>query len=176
MENLPYIPVTPSVPRSTTYLKCAGCEYPMCSTECAARRVRHTEAECEVLSRCPDSERPKILRVGADNTYSIITPLRMLLMSDTNCDSWKRSNQLMDHLDGIPLIKKCLSTFGKNILTCFRTSWADRRVAVVPDNSSGLLSKSVGAETHTRTDTSGHRPPQCQRCQAAVSQDPLPPD
>ena len=92
--------LTLSVPRSPTYLKCAGCEYPMCSTECATKRVRHTEAECEVLSRCPDSERPKILRVGADNTYSIITPLRMLLMSDTNCDSWKRSNQLMDHLDG----------------------------------------------------------------------------
>ena len=34
------------------------------------------------------------------NAYSVITPLRMLLMMDSNCDKWKRSNQLMDHIDG----------------------------------------------------------------------------
>lgn len=96
----------------SSMIRCSGgCDYPMCSFECANRRDRHSSVECEILARCPDSERPKILQVYGDaadvdnekgisgNAYSVITPLRMLLMMDSNCDKWKRSNQLMDHID-----------------------------------------------------------------------------
>ena len=34
------------------------------------------------------------------HAYSIITPLRMLLLQHSNTDAWKRSDQLIDHISG----------------------------------------------------------------------------
>ena len=86
-------------------MKCIGCEYPICSDHCASKHSNHTAQECEILSRCPESDRPEILRINKDKTkpshaYSIITPLRMLLLQQSNSDGWKRSDQLIDHISG----------------------------------------------------------------------------
>lgn len=75
----------------------------MCSDLCASRRIRHTEEECGILSRCPNEERPEKLRVRKDEkTYAsaIIAPLRMLLLQKSQSDEWRRSDQLMDHKEG----------------------------------------------------------------------------
>ena len=84
---------------------CMGCEYPICSDFCASKHSNHTIQECEILSRCPEMDRPEILRINKDrakvsHAYSIITPLRMLLLQQNDNDAWKRSDQLIDHILG----------------------------------------------------------------------------
>ena len=81
---------------------CVGCDYPMCSDYCTSIHSNHSAKECEILSRCPKEIRPEILRIDKDKTkashaYSIITPLRVLLLQERNDDEWQRSNQLIDH-------------------------------------------------------------------------------
>ena len=89
---------------------CMGCEYPICSDFCASKHSNHTTQECEILSRCPEMDRPEMLRINKDRTkvshaYSIITPLRMLLLQQSDNDAWKRSDQLIDHILGMkPII------------------------------------------------------------------------
>ena len=88
---------------------CMSCEYPICSDSCASKHSNHTIQECEILSRCPERNRPDILRINDDRTkashaYSIITPLRMLLLQQSDNDAWKRSDQLIDHISGIRFI------------------------------------------------------------------------
>ena len=89
-------------------IACNGCEYPICSDICASKHSNHTTEECEILSRCPENKRPEILRTNKDRTkvshaYSIITPLRMLLLQQSDNDAWKRSDQLIDHILGMNL-------------------------------------------------------------------------
>ena len=51
--------------------------------------------------RCADW--PEALRIKgseeASNAYSVIAPLRVLLLQRSGGDGWVRSDQLMDHLD-----------------------------------------------------------------------------
>ena len=51
--------------------------------------------------RCKDW--PEALRIKgseeASNAYSVIAPLRVLLLQRSGGDGWARSDQLMDHLD-----------------------------------------------------------------------------
>ena len=87
-------------------ITCNGCEYPICSDICASKHSNHTTEECEILSRCPENKRPEILRINKDRTkvshaYSIITPLRMLLLMRRDNDAWKKSDQLIDHISGM---------------------------------------------------------------------------
>ena len=77
----------------------------MCSDYCASIHSNHTSEECEILSRCPESIRPEILKINKDknkisHAYSIITPLRMLLVQERDQDEWKRTDQLIDHITG----------------------------------------------------------------------------
>ena len=104
---------------------CSGCSFPMCSPKCedGARHKR----ECAILGaeiillgnvtqfhefltitltlldagRCKDW--PEALRIKgseeASNAYSVIAPLRLLLLQRSGSDGWARSDQLMDHLD-----------------------------------------------------------------------------
>jgi hypothetical protein len=86
-------------------LLCGGCEYLICSERCALIHSNHTAQECEILSRCPEELRPQMLRLDTDKSkashaYSIITPLRMLLLQEQNSDEWNRSDQLIDHFLG----------------------------------------------------------------------------
>ena len=74
----------------------------MCSKKCA-EGSKHRE-ECPILARCKPTERPSVLQVKgeneATNAYSVITPLRTLLLQEKNDEGWARSNQLMDHING----------------------------------------------------------------------------
>ena len=84
---------------------CQGCEYPICSERCASTHSNHTKKECEILARCPEELRPDILKLNKDkekssHAYSIITPLRMLLLQERDTDEWRRSDQLIDHITG----------------------------------------------------------------------------
>ena len=77
----------------------------MCSDHCASIHSNHTAKECEIVSRCPEELRPEILRLNKDkekasHAYSIITPLRMLLLQERDKDEWKRTDQLIDHISG----------------------------------------------------------------------------
>ena len=77
----------------------------MCSESCASKHSNHSVDECEILSRCSNELRPEVLKLNKDkeiatSAYSVITPLRMLLLQELNKDEWKRSDQLMDHLQG----------------------------------------------------------------------------
>lgn len=77
----------------------------MCSERCTSIYSNHSSKECEILSRCPEELRPETLRVKKDmnklsNAYSVITPLRMLLLQERNNDEWRRSDQLIDHILG----------------------------------------------------------------------------
>ena len=84
---------------------CPKCEYPMCNESCSLGPTH--SIECEILSRCKSADRPTNLRIDKDNfnretnAYAIITPLRLLLLEESNNDNWKRSNQLMDHYSGM---------------------------------------------------------------------------
>ena len=85
---------------------CQGCEYPICSERCASTHSNHTKKECEILARCPEELRPDVLKLNKDkekssHAYSIITPLRMLLLQERDNDEWRRSDQLIDHITGI---------------------------------------------------------------------------
>ena len=78
----------------------------MCPDRCtSSTHSNHSVKECEILSRCPEELRPETLRVKKDktkasNAYSVITPLRMLLLQERNNDEWQRSDQLIDHILG----------------------------------------------------------------------------
>merc|ERR1719464_1973491 len=87
-------------PVNGNYL-CPGCEYPMCDNLCSTG-PNHLK-ECEIISKCKPANQPPTLQIDRENyekvtnAYAIITPLRMLLLEESNGDQWKRSNQLMDH-------------------------------------------------------------------------------
>ena len=84
---------------------CPGCEYPMCDISCSTGPIH--SRECEILSNCKPPNQPPALQIDrenyekATNAYAVITPLRLLLLEESNCDQWNRSNQLMDHHTGL---------------------------------------------------------------------------
>ena len=77
----------------------------MCDENCSLGS-NHAK-ECEILSKCKFPDRPANLRIDKNNfynetnAYAIITPLRLLLLKESNGDEWLRTNQLMDHHEGI---------------------------------------------------------------------------
>ena len=77
----------------------------MCDENCSFGS-NHAK-ECEILSKCEPPDRPSILRIDKNNfhnetnAYAVITPLRLLLLQESNGDEWLRTNQLMDHHEGI---------------------------------------------------------------------------
>ncbi len=87
----------------TLDLRCPGCRFPMCSMKCIESSRRHSKRECEILRRCDEHDWPENIRLRGEReescAYSVITPLRMLLLEESKSDGWKRTNQLMDHME-----------------------------------------------------------------------------
>ncbi|TRY62157.1 hypothetical protein TCAL_03700 [Tigriopus californicus] len=76
---------------------CPCCRFPLCSTDCSTGSMH--QDECLILGRCLD--RPEALQIKGPehetNAYSIITPLRTLLLKESGTDAWQRTDELMDH-------------------------------------------------------------------------------
>ena len=93
--------------------KCTICEFPLCSMLCA-NGPRHSE-ECSILSR----EKQRI-RNGGTISYAHVTVLRMLLLSKTNSEGWKRTDELMDHLSEKHVHPKEWSLFETSVINYIR--------------------------------------------------------
>lgn len=113
---------------------CPGCSYPMCDLSCATGPIH--KKECEIISRCPPSNRPSTLQIDnfdrPSNAYAIITPLRLLLLEEENNDKWHRTNQLMDHYTGTekrwtPCILKN-SSFSERVSNIEEWSWYEKYI------------------------------------------------
>ena len=76
-------------------LTCDKCKYPLCDETCMTGE-RHKE-ECSLLAKNTNHAN-QITKSGKSQGYAPVTILRVLLLSETFSDSWKRTDELMDHL------------------------------------------------------------------------------
>ena len=76
--------------------RCPVCRFPLCDERC--RLGDRHRRECSILAT-NTTRQDHIAQDNLNKAYSHVTILRMLLLMEENGDKWRRTNQLMDHLE-----------------------------------------------------------------------------
>ncbi len=77
---------------------CDGCGFPMCSNECANSKT-HKDLECAAFSQNGYKVNAATFNYEEEElTYSVISPIRTLMLKKLNPDSWNLAWMQMSHL------------------------------------------------------------------------------
>lgn len=87
---------------SDTYIRCMGCQWPLCSPTCPGLGGRssflgHTDEECAALSAAGPSGRRVMDLHARTPLYNVIVPLRILLLEKQDPQRWKAIRRMQSH-------------------------------------------------------------------------------